>query len=845
MLCRIRSILVLTLAAGLMWHCGGERVTQSQPETTGPPLGKLTARGHASQAVVRVNLSQDGAPVSGAKVEFSRAIAGRAASYQWSGMTDENGQARVEIAADNVTGYYRARAMQDGSEIDSWSSIPINAGYQVMLNLPIGGKARATGSSKMLMGEISIGVITSLTGPLASVSTMRNGIELAREEINRSTQLGEASLRFIIEDDQSSVAGATTVYDKLINRDGVSIIIGPFTSSMTQAIFPRAQANEVVAISPTSAASGLSALGDYVFRASLTVDRLLPSGVATTQKALGYRQVATLYDSDDVFSQSSDAVLKEAFMANGVEVLTTETFQTGDTDFSAQLTRIKEMNPDAIFISALPTEATNILIQGRQLGIPAEVPFLTSLTLTAGEIQRAGDAAEGAVAFTAWSSTADTPGNRAFVENYRAKFGSEPDVFAAQSHATVHLLAKALADAQSTEASAIRDALARIEEFDTVLGQFSFDANGDGVYDPAVLIVKDGKLEAFKPSPSAIAIGLVPHLTGPLAETELQNAAELALAEIDKLHADARLEFIVEDSRSTPAGAIAAYDKLIAQGVQVILGPRTSTVFREALAVAQENGVVAISPTSAARGLSAMGDYVFRTSLTVDRLIPSGVQATRAALGYRRVATVFDSTDAYSRSSDEVLKEVFMDNGVEVLTTATLQSGDTDFSAQWQKIKDLNPDAVFISTQEREMASVLMQGRQQGIPSTVRFIVPLILTPDVIQRAGAAAEDVIVFAAWSSMAATPGNRAFVENYSAKYDREPSVFAAQSYAAMHILARAIATASSTDASAIRDALATTMDLDTVLGQFSFDANGDGIYAPTILIVKNGAFEVFGM
>ena len=177
----IRRILVLTLAAGLMWHCGGERVTQSQPETTGPPLGKLTARGHASQAVVRVNLSQDGAPVSGAKVEFSRAIAGRAASYQWSGITDENGQARVEIAADNVTGYYRARAMQDGSEIDSWSSIPINAGYQVMLNLPIGGKARATGSSKMLMGEISIGVITSLTGPLASVSTMRNGIELARE----------------------------------------------------------------------------------------------------------------------------------------------------------------------------------------------------------------------------------------------------------------------------------------------------------------------------------------------------------------------------------------------------------------------------------------------------------------------------------------------------------------------------------------------------------------------------------------------------------------------------------------------------------------------------------------
>ena len=73
----IRRILVLTLAAGLMWHCGGERVTQSQTETAGPPLGKLTAGEHASQAAaVRVNLSQDGAPVSGAKVEFRAPLPG-------------------------------------------------------------------------------------------------------------------------------------------------------------------------------------------------------------------------------------------------------------------------------------------------------------------------------------------------------------------------------------------------------------------------------------------------------------------------------------------------------------------------------------------------------------------------------------------------------------------------------------------------------------------------------------------------------------------------------------------------------------------------------------------------
>ena len=158
----IRIIAVIVLTASLMWHCNGERVTQSQTETNGPPLGKLTASDRASQAVVVVNLSREGAPVSGAKVAFSRAIAGRVASYQWSGMTDEMGQARVEIASDNVTGYYRARAWQGGSEIGSWSSIPVNSGYEVMLDLPIGGKARVTESSKMIMSDKS-GAVNGLT----------------------------------------------------------------------------------------------------------------------------------------------------------------------------------------------------------------------------------------------------------------------------------------------------------------------------------------------------------------------------------------------------------------------------------------------------------------------------------------------------------------------------------------------------------------------------------------------------------------------------------------------------------------------------------------------------------
>ena len=147
----------IALVAGVTWSCGGERVTQSRgmeaEGQAGRPLGKSAVRHDAGQVVVMVTLSQDGAPVPGAAVEFARSIAGRAVDYtEFAGamnITDENGRVELELSGHNVTGYYQARAWKDEIEIGSWSSIPINAGYRLMLNLPIGGKARVTGLSTL------------------------------------------------------------------------------------------------------------------------------------------------------------------------------------------------------------------------------------------------------------------------------------------------------------------------------------------------------------------------------------------------------------------------------------------------------------------------------------------------------------------------------------------------------------------------------------------------------------------------------------------------------------------------------------------------------------------------
>ena len=348
-----------------------------------------------------------------------------------------------------------------------------------------------------LSGEIPIGVVVALTGRFANEIgiPMHTGFELAREEINNSGMLGDAKITFITEDDRSE--SAVEAFNKLIHQDGVSAITGLAISDQAIHAFPIAQENGVVAFSSVSSASGLSTIGDFIFRAGLTIDVLIPSGVRITQGELGYTKAAILFDESDLYSISSYGGFIPALAENGVEVVTTETFQSGDTDFSTQLTRIMEANPEAIFVATLPPEMPLILTQGRELGIPDSVPFIIP-EIAIEQVAAAGNAAEGVITFIGWSSLAATPGNAAFIQSYTETYEMQPNAWAAQSYATLHILAAAIAEAQSTDSTAIRDALANTMDMDTILGQFSFDAVGDAVYDPQILIVKDGEFAVFE-----------------------------------------------------------------------------------------------------------------------------------------------------------------------------------------------------------------------------------------------------------------------------------------------------------------------------------------------------------
>ena len=366
----------------------------------------------------------------------------------------------------------------------------ISACKQVVSVLSRGALSEADG----VTDEISIGVVLSLTGPPAAAYglPMQRGFELALDEIHGS-QLGAERIKLIPIDDGGSVEGAVKAYNDLINIHGVRVILGPGYSNQVQATFPIAQQNKVVAISSLSSATGLGSIGDFCFRVGLTNDVLIPDSVEATRAKLGYQIVATLHDEIDFYSTDSNRVVQESLHANGVPILASETFQTSDADFSVQLNRIMELSPDAIFVSALAPDIPQIIIQGRSVGIPYSVPFIVPF-MTKDEVETAGIAAEGSISFTSWISTANTPGNADFVRNYQSRYGIEPETWAAQTYATLYILVEAIMDAQPINSIAIRDALINISGYDTVLGQFSFNENGDAGYAPKVLVVQDGEL---------------------------------------------------------------------------------------------------------------------------------------------------------------------------------------------------------------------------------------------------------------------------------------------------------------------------------------------------------------
>jgi len=344
-----------------------------------------------------------------------------------------------------------------------------------------------------LSGTVNVGAIFALSGA-ASVygASQQNAVNLAVQDINAAGYFGSATLAVSFEDSAGDRDQAITAMTKLVTEDQVTAVLGPTLSSEAFAADPVAQENSTVVMGVSNTAGGITDMGDYVFRDSLPEASVIPGTIATATQLLGLKSVGVLYGNDDDFTVSGYNVFKAALGDNNVTISDEETFAKGDTDFSAQLTNIMGQSPDAIVVSALAAEATQIITQARSLGYTGPIIGGNGFNSPA-IIANSGADSEGVIVGAAWNQGSPNDLSVALVDEYTAAYGNGPDQFAVQAYTGAWLMATAIRCADSTDHAAVRDALAAIKDFASPLGSYSFDENRNPVHDPVVQIVKDGK----------------------------------------------------------------------------------------------------------------------------------------------------------------------------------------------------------------------------------------------------------------------------------------------------------------------------------------------------------------
>ena len=366
--------------------------------------------------------------------------------------------------------------------------------------------AATTFSLSAQAADIKLGAAEALSGGAAQYGVaIKNGFQLALDEVNAAGGVNGNKIVMVIEDEQGKKEEAINVFKKLIFQDNVLMTFGPTLSNSAQAADPIAQAAKIVAFGTSNTADGITSIGDYVFRNSVTEADVLPETLKMSVRKSGIKKVAVLYGNDDVFTKSGYDNFKKALEDLKIPVTTTETFAKGDVDFKAQLTKIKATNPDALVLSALLAEGAPIMVQARQIGL--NVPVIGGNGMNSVKVfDLARGASDGLYVGSPWSFQNASPENGKFIKAYTDKFGAPPDQFAAQAYDAFYIVVDALKKTKMTgnlaaDRSALRDVLPTIKHTGAT-GSFEFrrakDKDGkpagyDAQQTPIVSVTKDGK----------------------------------------------------------------------------------------------------------------------------------------------------------------------------------------------------------------------------------------------------------------------------------------------------------------------------------------------------------------
>jgi branched-chain amino acid transport system substrate-binding protein len=341
-----------------------------------------------------------------------------------------------------------------------------------------------------------IGAIVSRTGAAASYGEqVARGYDLAVEELNAAGGVRGRRLELLYKDDSTNPEVGLSALRDLVERERVAVVLGAVSSSVTLRLAPYCERRHVVLISPSASTPQLTDAGEYVFR-TYPSDVLEGASMAEFARDLGLDRVAILAVDDDYGASLAD-VFAERFRASGGSVVAVLTFPEGNTGaLKDAVLALSGLSPRGLYVPAYAADfaaALNLLRESN-----AHPIVLGTSSVTADAIRIAGPAAENVVfPLPSFDADADDPGIRAFAASFRARYGVEPDVYAAHAYDAVRVFATAVERAGSWEPDDVRDALLRIDNYEGATGRMAFDRKGDVIQYPRLYVARGGRFVAY------------------------------------------------------------------------------------------------------------------------------------------------------------------------------------------------------------------------------------------------------------------------------------------------------------------------------------------------------------
>ncbi len=351
---------------------------------------------------------------------------------------------------------------------------------------------------------IRIGATMSESGTFATQGVpARNGYRLCEAELNAAGGLLGRPLELVIHDDRSDPDTAIALYERLITEEGVDAVLGPYGSTLTEAVAPVTEAHGMVHVSPLAATTSIWEQGRTHLFMVLPPAELFLAGVIEMAAERGLERVAILAE-DALFPRAAAAGAAERAAERGMTVVMDDRYPSGTSDFSGIIARAVAGDAEVV---AMAASALGDFILVRRALLEAgrgELVFGTS-----GAVQEfvnaLGPDAEGVLGLSAWEPSLPNPGNDAFVEAYRAAFGDMPSFHAAGAYGSCRLFAEAVERTGSLDQDALRDTLLALETT-TVFGPFAVDDRGYQVANQGVFIQwQDGEKVVVWPEEVATA----------------------------------------------------------------------------------------------------------------------------------------------------------------------------------------------------------------------------------------------------------------------------------------------------------------------------------------------------